>query len=184
MKKIMKSKKIVNKKNDSFSILELEFVESKQTLDKQTNLQISNTLKNAAIELDNFEKVIDTKDSIVNIYKQEIEQLKANVIELEGQVSQFKQEKFIELSTQKVNMLNEISNLYLNLGVKKTVTELDSFNLGQLKKLKNDLNEVSSNRGKPVRQTRTTQEKNVGSDKIKNKKFTAKDNFETLFMKK
>ena len=147
--------------------------------DKELSADVSKSLKDAAIELSNNEKIILEKEEVITV-------LNKQITELNGELSKYKESETLELAQQFENKVNRLVGLYEMLGIKKTVVELkDNFDEGQIDKLVIDLSALTKNKesevSKPTRQTQVSQPLELKYQNKQKKEHTAADSAKALF---
>ena len=147
--------------------------------DKELSADVSKSLKDAAIELSNNEKIILEKEEVITV-------LNKQITELNGELSKYKESETLELAQQFENKVNRLVGLYEMLGIKKTVVELkDNFDEGQIDKLVIDLSALTKNKesevSKPTRQTQVSQPLELKYSNKQKKEHTAADSAKALF---
>lgn len=156
--------------------------------DVQLSMEVADTLKKAAIELDNKDKELNTfklelsaKDEIIDGYKNKVLELGQAIDIYKQEVEVFKKKQELELKQQKESIVKDLIELYANLNIQKTTDELHVFGLSQLVELRKALEVTLEKKNTPVRETNNShvfvkQQQTDSVDK-------AQETFEGLFGK-
>lgn len=156
--------------------------------DVQLSMEVADTLRKAAIELDNKDKKLDTfklelsaKDEIIDGYKAKVLELGQAIDIYKQEVEVFKNKQKLELNQQKETIVKDLIELYANLNIQKTTDELHVFGLSQLVELRKALEVTLEKKNTPVRETSNSHVivKQQQKDSVDN----AQETFEGLFGK-
>ena len=154
----------VEAKVEAEPVVEEAVAEPVEEAEKELNAEVIVRLKEAAIEL-------DAKQEIINGYK-------AKVVELEANLEIYRNKEKIELKARYDIKAMKLVESYKKLNIEKSQSEIElNYSEEQIDKLTKDLEAVSANVSKPVkRQTSVSLE--LGSNK--EKEMTARERAETL----
>jgi len=134
------------------------------TVEKELNAEVIVKLKEASIEL-------DAKQEIINGYKNKI-------VELETTLETYRNKEKLELKARYDTKAVKLVELYKRLNIDKSQSEIElNYSEEQIDKLTKDLEAVSANVSKPI-QRQTSVSLELGSNK--EKEITARERAEML----
>lgn len=160
--------------------------------DVQLSMDVAKKLREAALELDNQEKIITqlktnnalelkARDEIINGYKSKIIELNNDVNNIKQELDVYKKREALELDRQKKQLKLDLIELYSKLNMTKTQEDFDAFGMTQLVELRKALDVTLEKKNTPVRETINS---NVTSVKRQQKDvLTPKETFEGIFGK-
>lgn len=165
-------------------------VERVEANDVQLSMQVAEKLKEAALELDNKDKQLSqislelkARDEIIDGYKGKVSSLQASIEKHLIELKAYKNKEQLELANKKQQLVNDLIELYSNLNIKKSDSDLKEFGISQLVELRKALEVTLDKKTTQVRET-------VNSSTIKDVKKHAQseqtsslNTFEGLFGK-